>query len=149
MIAAIAFLVAARHLPHPAPSRAHHYGAIVRARPAISPVHMNEIGITGGTTEYDGMAHTYTISGHVRVTLQDMAVTCDKAVIQASADEERVVKIDFLGDVVAVRNHDTFRGDDVTYYVASKRLLARGDTVTRIRMPARGGPAVRPREVPR
>lgn len=142
MILAMAFMIAAR--PHAA-SVAHfrRRPAIVRHRPAPAapPVRMDEIGITGGSTVYDGLAHTYTIVGHVKVTLQDMSVTCDKAVIHASPDESRVDTIDFQGDVVAQRDHNTFRGNDVTYFVAAKRLLALGDTVTKIRMPDKAAPA--------
>ncbi len=99
---------------------------------------MDEIGINGRTTEYDGMAHTYTIDGQVRIAMRDMTVTCNQAVITTSPDEQQVLKILFLGHVVATRAHDSFRGNEVTYFVPTRKLVAQGDTKTHIFLPRPG-----------
>ena len=151
ILLALALLAAPAHLPVTALHAAKHTSAAAhhppRHAPARSPaqpakksppVRMDEIGITGGTTEYDGMAHTYKIAGNVKVVLREMTVTCNQAIISTSADEEHVDKILFLGDVVATRAHNTFRGDRVTYFIATKRLLAEGDTKTHVLLPRSG-----------
>ncbi len=137
------FLAAAPHLaPHlGTPDRWHPRPPI--HRPLHAPVPMDEIGIAGRTTEYDGMAHTYTIDGQVRIAMRDMTVTCDQAVISTSPDEQEVLKILFRGHVVATRAHDTFRGNEVTYFVPTRRLVAQGDTKTHIFLPRPGHPAVK------
>ncbi|MBU6430679.1 MAG: hypothetical protein KGR26_16795 [Cyanobacteria bacterium REEB65] len=140
MIPTLAFVMAlssshrnVRHLA--ARPLVHRHPHPVRTAP---PVRMDEIGIIGQSTVYDGLAHTYTVAGKVKVALKDMTVTCDRAILDTSPDEDQVIKILFSGNVVAVREHNTFRGDQVTYYVSTKRLVAEGDTRTRVLLPQSG-----------
>ena len=139
--AVLLLAAAVRYAPHhPTPPRFYRKPPV--HRPIQASVPMDEIGIAGRTTEYDGMAHTYTIEGQVRIAMRDMTVTCDQAVITTSPDEQEVLKILFLGHVVATRAHDTFRGNEVTYFVPTRRLVAQGDTKTHIFLPRPGHAAV-------
>lgn len=92
--------------------------------------------IEGRTTEYDGQKHTYTVTGNVRITLEDLVVTCKQATIFASSDESRVERVLFSGDVVAKRGPNVFTGETVTFHLPTRRLLAEGGTKTRIMVPA-------------
>ena len=92
--------------------------------------------IEAKTTEYDGQKHTYTVTGDVRITLEDLDVTCKQATIYATADESKVERVLFSGDVVAKRGANVFTGETVTFHLQTRRLLAEGGTKTRIMVPA-------------
>lgn len=92
--------------------------------------------IEARTTEYDGQKHTYTVTGDVRITLEDLIVTCKQATIFASDDESRVERVRFSGDVIAKRGPNVFTGETVTFHLPTRRLLAEGGTKSRIMVPA-------------
>ncbi len=92
--------------------------------------------IEARTTEYDGQKHTYTVTGDVRIVLEDLVVTCKQATIYATDDESRVERVRFNGDVVAKRGPNVFTGETVTFHLPTRRLLAEGGTKTRIMVPA-------------
>lgn len=100
------------------------------------PVRADELAIQAKATEYDGPGHTYKVSGDVHLEVRDLKVTCGEAVIHLSGDDDKVVRIVFTGDVVALRGRSTFRGDRVTYNVATRKLLAEGNTRTRVILPS-------------
>lgn len=102
---------------------------------------LDQMEVLARTTEYDGKAHTYTVKGDVAITLKDLAVTCEQAIIYASPKEDRVDRVVFSGKVEAKRSSGTFRGDRVTYFVAQRKLLAEGGTRTRLMLPASGSAA--------
>lgn len=118
------------------------YPAHAKPKPFAAPsgLSIDQMDIVAQTTEYDGHAHTYSVRGGVRITLRDMSVTCDQAVIYDTPKDDRVERIVFAGHVMARRGPGTFRGDKVTYYVAERRLLAEGGTHTRLLLPASGSP---------
>jgi len=109
-----------------------------KAAPAASSpaAKTSPMEIEARTTEYDGQKHTYTVTGNVRITLEDLVVTCNQATIFASADESRVERVRFNGDVVAKRGTNVFTGETVTFHLSTRRLLAEGGTKTRIMVPA-------------
>lgn len=100
------------------------------------PVRPDELAIQAKATEYDGPGHKYKVSGDVHLEVRDLKVTCGEATIFLSADESKVNHIVFTGDVVAVRGRSTFRGDRVTYNVGTRKLLAEGNTRTRVVLPS-------------
>lgn len=111
--------------------------AKMRAPQPLPPaVTMDQMDIVARETEYDGQAHTYAMSGNVRISLRDMVVTCQEATVYASPKEDRVDRIVFTGQVEAKRGTGVFRGEKVTYFVAERRLLAEGGTRTRLLVPA-------------
>lgn len=105
-------------------------------QPLPAAVSLEQMDITARQTEYDGQAHTYAMSGNVRISLRDMVVTCQEATVYATSKEDRVDRIVFTGQVEARRGSGVFRGDRVTYFVAERRLLAEGGTHTRLMVPA-------------
>lgn len=113
--------------------------ATVRApQPLPSAVTLDQMDILARQSEYDGQAHTYAMTGDVRISLRDMVVTCQAATVFASPKEDRVERIVFSGKVEARRGNGLFRGERVTYFVAERRLLAEGKTHTRLMVPASG-----------
>ncbi|MNK55103.1 Lipopolysaccharide export system protein LptA [compost metagenome] len=138
-------LAAAWNAPFPAASAAPSKAApAVKASPAAksapakttSTAKSSPMDIEAKTTEYDGQKHTYTVTGNVRITLEDLIVTCAQATIFASEDESRVERVRFNGDVVAKRGTNVFTGETVTFDLPTRRLLAEGGTKTRIMVPA-------------
>lgn len=125
---AAALALTAPHLEASAVSKA--------AAKTSPPAKTSPMEIEARTTEYDGQKHTYTVTGNVRIVLEDLVVTCKQAVIYASADESRVERVRFQGDVVAKRGSNVFTGETVTFYLPTRRLLAEGGTKTRILVPA-------------
>lgn len=117
--------------------------ALVPARPS-TPVRPDELFIQAKATEYDGRGHQYKVSGDVHMEVRDLKVRCAEALIYLSPDEARVDRIVFTGDVVAVRGRSTFRGDRVTYNVTTRKLVAEGNTRTRVVLPS-AGPLTAPR----
>lgn len=90
------------------------------------------IDIVAKHTEYDGKLHTYTVSGDVRVDFRDLSVLCQKAVIYFTPLEDRVNRIVFLQNVDVQWKSSNFKGEVVTYFVPTQRLVAEGGTRTRI-----------------
>ncbi|MNR86737.1 Lipopolysaccharide export system protein LptA [compost metagenome] len=143
-------LAAAWNAPFPAASAAPSKAApVAKASPAAksapakttstkttSAAKTSPMDIEAKTTEYDGQKHTYTVTGNVRITLEDLIVTCAQATIFASEDESRVERVRFNGDVVAKRGTNVFTGETVTFDLPTRRLLAEGGTKTRIMVPA-------------
>lgn len=105
-------------------------------QPLPAAVSLDQMDITARQSEYDGQAHTYAMTGNVRISLRDMVVTCQEATVYATPKEDRVERIVFTGQVEARRGTGVFRGDRVTYFVAERRLLAEGGTHTRLLVPA-------------
>lgn len=95
--------------------------------------------IEADATTYDGKAHLYRVSGHVRITLPEIVVTCREATVYADASESKVLKVVFTGDVTARKGTDTFRAERITYHVGDRRLVAEGETRARLKLPARQG----------
>jgi lipopolysaccharide export system protein LptA len=112
------------------------------AAPAAPPqqrtVRMDEVSVRAQTTQYDGDSHVYRVIGDVHMEVRDLKVACKEALIVLSHNDERVDRLVFIGDVVAVRGRSTFRGDRVTYTVATRKLVAEGNTRTRVLLPASG-----------
>jgi|GEM_PF-2194574 len=138
-------LAAAWNAPFPTASAAPSKAApAAKASPAAksapakstSTAKSSPMDIEAKTTEYDGQKHTYTVTGNVRITLEDLIVTCAQATIFASEDESRVERVRFNGDVVAKRGTNVFTGETVTFDLPSRRFLAEGGTKTRIMVPA-------------
>lgn len=115
-----------------------------KASPAAKPAtkssaatpQSSAMNIEARTTEYDGQKHTYTVTGNVKITLEDLSVTCQQATIFATPDETQVERVRFTGDVVAKRGKNLFTGETVTFHLPTRRLLAEGGTKTRIMVPA-------------
>ena len=99
------------------------------------PVRADELAILARATEFDGPGHQYRVSGDVQLEVRDLKVNCAEATIFLSNDDDKVLRIVFTGEVVAVRGKSTFRGDRVTYNVATRKLLAEGNTRTRVILP--------------
>lgn len=105
-----------------------------KASPA--PAKTSTMEILAQKTEYDGQLHTYTVTGNVRVTLEDLVVTCQQATIFATADESEVDRVIFNGNVIAKRGPHVFTGETVSFYMPTRRLVAEGGTTTRLQVPA-------------
>lgn len=118
----------------------------IQAKPTPRPVaktkgvvKVDELAIRAASTEFDGVSHGYLVKGNVKIDMPDLSVTCDQAVISVSANEERVDKIVFTGGVIATRGRNMFFGDRVTYLVPTRKLVAEGNTRTKILLPGSGG----------
>ncbi len=122
---------------HPVSVQAKTRVAAVPAKPS-GPVRVDELAIQAKATEYDGAGHQYKVSGDVHLEVRDLKVNCREALIHLSNDDDKVERIVFTGEVVAVRGRSTFRGDRVTYNVATRKLLAEGNTRTRVVLPSPG-----------
>ncbi|MBM3267142.1 MAG: hypothetical protein FJZ01_05775 [Candidatus Sericytochromatia bacterium] len=109
------------------------------AKPTPRPVSPEEVAIEAASTEFDGAGHTYKVAGDVHITVRDLEVTCKEAQIFLSKDDQRVERIVFIGEVVALRGKGTFRGDRVTYNVGTRKLIAEGNTRTRLILPGAKG----------
>ncbi len=120
--------------PFPAASAAPSKAAPAIKSPAAAT--SSVMTIEAKTTEYDGQKHTYTVTGDVRIDLEDMRVTCRQATIFATADDSRVERVLFVGDVVAKRGANVFTGEKVTLTLQNRRLMAEGGTTTRLMVPA-------------
>ena len=127
-------VAAAWNAPFPAASAA--TKAPTPAAKATPAAKSSPMEIEARTTEYDGQKHTYTVTGDVRIVLEDLVVTCKQATIYATSDESRVERVRFNGDVVAKRGPNVFTGETVTFHLPTRRLLAEGGTKTRIMVPA-------------
>jgi lipopolysaccharide export system protein LptA len=90
------------------------------------------IDVVAKHTEYDGKLHTYTVFGDVRVDYRDISVFCQKAVIYFNPLEDQVNRIVFLENVDVHWKSNNFKGEVVTYFVPTQRLVAEGGTKTRI-----------------
>lgn len=119
---------APKQAPAPAPAP--------KASASAEPAKTSPMLIEARTTEYDGMKHTYVVTGNVKITLEDITVTCKQATIYASEDESTVERVRFNGNVVATRGPNVFTGETVTLHMETRRLLAEGGTKTRIMVPA-------------
>lgn len=109
---------------------------------ALAPAAMaadEHLEIVADATTYDGKAHLYRVSGHVKITLPEIVVTCREATVYADADETKIVRVVFTGGVTATKGTDTFRAERITYLVADRRLVAEGGTRTKLKLPARQG----------
>jgi lipopolysaccharide export system protein LptA len=141
-------LAAAWTASFPAASAAPQKAAPVAKSPAAAKsataAKSSTMEIEARTTEYDGQKHTYTVTGNVRITLEDLIVTCKQATIFASDDESKVERVLFNGDVIAKRGPNVFTGETVTFHLPTRRLLAEGGTKTRILVPATATPASTP-----
>ncbi len=107
----------------------------VGAKATPKPVSPDELAIQAGSTEFDGVSHTYKVAGDVHLDVRDLKVVCREAQIYLSPDDQRVLRIVFSGQVVAVRGRSTFRGDRVTYNVGTRKLIAEGNTRTKLLLP--------------
>lgn len=117
--------------------------AFALAAPALAQSG-DHLEIEAASTTYDGKAHVYRVKGNVRMTLPQIAVTCDEAVVHFTPKEDAVQRIVFSGHVVATKGTDTFRAERITYEVADRRLVAEGATRTRLKLPVAGSPAPKP-----
>lgn len=105
-------------------------------KPSPAPAKTSTMEIVAQKTEYDGQKHTYTVAGNVKVTMEDLVVTCQQATIFATADESEVDRVIFNGDVIAKRGPHVFTGETVSFYLPTRRLVAEGGTTTRLQVPA-------------
>jgi lipopolysaccharide export system protein LptA len=106
------------------------------AKKAAPAPQTSTMEISARKTEYDGQKHVYTVTGNVRITLEDLLVTCQQATIFATADESRVERVLFSGDVIAKRGPHVFTGETVSFHLQTRRLLAEGGTTTKLQVPA-------------
>jgi lipopolysaccharide export system protein LptA len=111
---------------------------VLSALPAMAKT--EPMDIVAKSTEYNGSAHTYTVSGDVHIAFRAIKVTCRKAIIYFTPKEDKVTRIVFMEDVEVLRGQSTFQGRQVTYYVADQRLVAEGGTKTRINLAEVKGP---------
>lgn len=119
-------------------------GAPAAAAPSPSPAAGQLMEISAQRTVYDGKAHTYTVTGKVRIAVPpQLVVTCEQATVYADASEHQIVKVVFTGNVEAKRGDDTFHASKITLLVPERRLVAEGTTHTRLKLPA-GGPVAGP-----
>jgi lipopolysaccharide export system protein LptA len=111
---------------------------LLAAAAVASPVRIDELAIKAANTEFDGAGHVYKVSGDVKMEVRDLKVNCKEAHIFLTPNDERVERILFTGSVVATRGRSQFHGDKVTYHVATKKLIAEGNTRTKLLLPSSG-----------
>jgi lipopolysaccharide export system protein LptA len=109
------------------------------AKSASAP---SKMALSAKTTTYDGRAHTYTVTGDVHITWLEFIVDCDTATLYATVKEDHITRAVFTGNVTVKKGNDSFKANRVTFYVEARKLVAEGETHTRLTLPLAGAPLI-------